>query len=228
MNQDTNIKIQSNEWEIDNLPNRLTLFRVALIPIIVGLLFATTINTPNSIGRSFYFNYASCIFFIMASITDFFDGFFARKYNIVTVFGSFLDPIADKFLVISSLIMLLALSRIHPLVVLILVLRELYITALRLFALEKGISVPVSTLGKWKTATQMIGIPMLMAFDRPFEIDLPFIGTICIVFASAISLYSALEYSLGLIKKIEKLRKEKRKLKKELKKEIKSESFDQR
>ncbi len=202
-----------NEWEIDNLPNRLTMFRVILIPIILLSLFLNLSTSNFVINNIRTLNYVAAWTFVIASITDFFDGYIARKKNIVTVFGSFLDPIADKFLVISSLIMLQALGRVHVLVVLILVLREMYITALRLLAMEKGLSVPVGTLGKWKTATQMVGIPLLMANDIPFGLNMPLIGTVAIYLASIFSLYSALEYSIGLIKKIQKLRL-KRKLEK--------------
>ena len=192
---------KSNEWEIDNLPNRITIFRVVLIPIILLSLYLNT-NTPIS-----SLNYIAAWTFVLASISDFFDGYYARKHKLITVFGSFLDPIADKFLVISSLIMLLALHRIHVLVVLILVMREMYITALRLLAMEKGLSVPVGTLGKWKTATQMVGIPFLMANDYPLGINMPLIGNILLYLATIFSLYSALEYSLGFIKKIKKRKK---------------------
>jgi CDP-diacylglycerol--glycerol-3-phosphate 3-phosphatidyltransferase len=145
----------SNEWEIDNLPNRLTMFRVILIPIIVFSMFSVLVNYQWARQHTKLLNYVAAWTFVAASITDFLDGFIARRKNIVTVFGSFLDPIADKFLVISALIMLLAMNRVNVLVVLILVLREMYITALRLLAIEKGLSVPVGALGKWKTATQM-------------------------------------------------------------------------
>ncbi|MFA6239172.1 MAG: CDP-diacylglycerol--glycerol-3-phosphate 3-phosphatidyltransferase [Bacteriovorax sp.] len=219
-----------NEWEIDNLPNRLTMFRIVLIPIILLSLFFNFSSDPDIIAHIKFLNYLAAWTFVVASITDFFDGYIARKKNIVTVFGSFLDPIADKFLVISSLIMLLALARVHVLIVLILVLREMYITALRLLAMEKGLSVPVGTLGKWKTATQMVGVPLLMANDKPWGLDMPLLGTIAIYLASLFSLYSALEYSVGLIKKIQKLRKERamkrreaRRAAKKSKKEIKSE-----
>lgn len=203
-----------NEWEIDNLPNRLTMLRVILIPIILLSLFFNLSTSPWVIEHIKLLNYTAAWTFVAASITDFFDGYIARKKNIVTVFGSFLDPIADKFLVISSLIMLLALGRVHVLIVLVLVLREMYITALRLLAMEKGLSVPVGTLGKWKTATQMVGIPLLMANDKPWGLDMALLGTIAIYLASLFSLYSALEYSAGLVKKIQKLRKEKKKQKK--------------
>lgn len=209
------------EWDIDNLPNRLTMLRIILIPIILLSLFFNTTSLPWVGDYSKLLNYIGAWTFVLASVTDFFDGYIARKKNIVTVFGSFLDPIADKFLVISSLIMLLALGRVHVLIVLILVLREMYITALRLLAIEKGLSVPVGALGKWKTATQMVGIPLLMANDKPWGLDMPLLGTIAIYLASIFSLYSALEYSLGLIKKLQKLRKEIKRRKKEAKKEAK-------
>ena len=207
-----------NEWEIDNLPNRLTMLRVVLIPIILLSLYFNLTSIPWVVAHTKLLNYIAAWTFVAASITDFFDGYIARKKNIVTVFGSFLDPIADKFLVISSLIMLQALGRVHVIIVLILVLREMYITALRLLAMEKGLSVPVGTLGKWKTATQMVGIPFLMANDIPWGLNMPVIGTIAIYLASIFSLYSALEYSLGLVRKIQKIRKENRKKRKEAKK----------
>ncbi len=211
-----------NEWEIDNLPNRLTIFRVILIPIILGSLYFSHTAGSWSLAHIKLLNYIAAWTFVAASITDFFDGYIARKKNIVTVFGSFLDPIADKFLVISSLIMLQALGRVHVFVVLILVLREMYITALRLLAMEKGLIVPVGTLGKWKTATQMVGIPLLMANDLPFGINMPLLGDIAIYLASIFSLYSALEYSIGLIKKIQKLKKENRQKRREVNKKGKT------
>jgi CDP-diacylglycerol--glycerol-3-phosphate 3-phosphatidyltransferase len=197
-----------NEWEIDNLPNRLTMLRVILIPIILLSLFFTTTSYSWAIDHTKLLNYIAAWTFVAASITDFLDGYIARKKNIVTVFGSFLDPIADKFLVISTLIMLLALGRVHVLIVLVLTLREKYITALRLLAMEKGLTVPVGTLGKWKTASQMVGIPFLIANDIPWGINMPLLGLILIYLASLFSLYSALEYSVGLTRKIQKLRKE--------------------
>ena len=203
----------SNEWEIDNLPNRLTMFRVILIPVIIFSMYAVQVQYEWAQTHTKLLNYIAAWTFVAASITDFLDGFIARKKNIVTVFGSFLDPIADKFLVISALIMLQAMNRVHVLIVLILVLREMYITALRLLAMEKGISVPVGTLGKWKTATQMVGIPFLMANDVFMGINMTLLGEIAIYLASIFSVYSAGEYSFGLIRKIQKIRKEKKRQK---------------
>jgi CDP-diacylglycerol--glycerol-3-phosphate 3-phosphatidyltransferase len=198
-----------NEWQINNLPNKLTIFRVALIPIIIGCLLLSLGQLSWIIKNKIFLGYIAGWTFVAASITDFLDGYIARKRKIVTVFGSFIDPVADKFLVVSSLIMLLALDRLHVLVVIILVLREIYITALRLLAYERGLSLPVANLAKWKTAFQMIGIPMLMPNDLPWGLPMPFVGKICVYLAALISIYSALQYSLGLLKNLKEARKEK-------------------
>ncbi|EQC46385.1 CDP-diacylglycerol--glycerol-3-phosphate 3-phosphatidyltransferase [Bacteriovorax sp. BSW11_IV] len=202
-----------HEWEIDNLPNRLTIFRMILIPIIIGALFICSTDLLVPYHKTL--GYVAAWTFVVASITDFFDGYIARKRKIVTVFGSFLDPIADKFLVVSSLILLEALGRVHSIIVVILVLREMYITSLRLLATERGLSVPVGSLGKWKTTFQMLAIPFLMANDHPFGIPMPIIGTIFIFLASFFSLYSALEYSSSTIKKLASARKQTKLAKKE-------------
>lgn len=196
-------KSQEKEWEIDNLPNRLTGFRMLLIPIIITGLILNNTDISWIAPYKLKLGYMAAWTFVLASITDFLDGYIARKRGIVTVFGSFLDPIADKFLVVSSLILLGELHRINSIIVLILVLREMYITSLRLLASERGFIVPVGKLGKWKTATQMVGIPFLMAYDHPWGIPMPFLGTACIYLASIFSIYSALQYSLGLVKKIQ-------------------------
>ncbi len=197
----------SHEWEINNLPNRLTIFRVLLIPIIIGSMFLGTLTWEAIVPWHKTLGYIAAWTFVAASITDFFDGYIARKRNIVTVFGSFLDPIADKFLVISSLVMLQELGRLPGLLVVVLVLRELYITSLRLLATERGLKIPVGQAGKWKTATQMVGVPFLMAYDHPFGIPMPEIGFALIALASLLSVFSALEYSLGLLRKIKAKRK---------------------
>ena len=202
------------EWSIDNLPNRLTIFRVILVPVVVGCLFFGSSAMSASLELKSTLGWIAAWVFVIASITDFFDGYIARKRNLETVFGSFLDPIADKFLVVSSIIMLQSLERIPVLIVVILILREFYITSLRLLAGERGLSVPVGKLGKWKTATQMVGLPMLMAYESPYGIPFPIMGTIAIYISSIISVYSATEYSIQLVKKIKLKRQEKKEEKK--------------
>jgi CDP-diacylglycerol--glycerol-3-phosphate 3-phosphatidyltransferase len=200
----------SGEWEIDNLPNRLTLFRVAMVPVVIGCLYVNILPFEWASNKGEIFGWIACWTFVAASITDFFDGWIARRRNIVTVFGSFLDPIADKFLVVSSLLMLQALERIPAIIVVILVLREFYITSLRLLAKERGISIPVSEIGKWKTAMQMVGIPFLMAYTKPWGIPMGLIGSILMYGSSIISLYSAFDYTFHLFIKIKELRKQKK------------------
>ena len=199
----SSLSTANTEWQIDNLPNRITMFRVILIPVICTPLFINVLKLESFSQYTHFFNYFSAWTFVFAGITDFLDGYFARKRNIVTVFGSFLDPIADKFLVVSCLLLLQELGRIPVLIVIILVLREIYITALRLLAVERGLIIPVGKLGKWKTTFQMFAIAWLMTDDRPWGlIPFPEMGTVAIYLASGISLYSALEYSKGLISKI--------------------------
>ena len=209
--------MDKNDLEIDNLPNRLTFFRMLMIPVVVLALYFTEDAPDWLLPYQDYLGHLACWIFVVASITDFLDGYIARKRNIVTVFGSFLDPIADKFLVVSAMIMLMGLDRIHPIVVIILVLREMYMTSLRLLAMTEEVDVPVSQLGKWKTGTQMVALPMLMIYDEFLWMDLPIIGTILIYISAFISLWSALRYSISMIKKLQEKRAEKKRLKKELK-----------
>lgn len=212
--------MEKNDLEIDNLPNRLTFFRMLMIPVVVLLLYFSD-QTPSWLKN--YQNllgHLACWIFVVASITDFFDGYIARKRNIVTVFGSFLDPIADKFLVVSGLIMLTALERVHPVVVIILVLREMYMTSLRLLALTEEVEIPVSPMGKWKTATQMVAMPMLMIYEKFLGIDMKFLGTILIYIAAFLSLWSALLYSLSMLKKLREKRAQKKKKKQQIRENV--------
>ncbi len=206
--------MEKNDLEIDNLPNRLTIFRMLMIPVIVLTLYFDKDTPTDLISYRKYLGHIACWIFVAAALTDFLDGYIARKRNIVTVFGSFLDPIADKFLVVASLIMLLALDRVNAVVVIILVLREMYMTSLRLLAMTEDISVPVSSLGKWKTTAQMVAIPMLMIHEKFLGLPLPIIGTVLIYVSAFLSFLSALLYSLSMIKKLREARVEKKRLKK--------------
>lgn len=209
--------MEKNDLEIDNLPNRLTIFRMLMIPVVVIALYFTKFPVEMVTPFQKYLGIIAGWIFVAASLTDFLDGYIARKRNIVTVFGSFLDPIADKFLVVSSIIMLLGIDRIHPITVIILVLREMYMTSLRLLALTEDVDVPVSWLGKWKTGTQMVALPMLMVHENYLWMNMALIGTILLYVSVLLSLWSALLYSISMIKKLKAKRAEKKKLKKELK-----------
>mgnify|MGYP002624211904 CR=1 FL=1 len=213
---------EKDDLEIDNLPNRLTIFRMLLIPLVVGSLFIAGQDFVWAIQIKTNLGWFAGWIFTIASITDFFDGYIARKKNIVTVFGSFLDHIDEKFLVVCFLIMLIYFGRVHALIVIILVLRELYITYLRLLAHSEGISVPVNSMGKWKTVIQMIATPMLMIYETWWIIPFDLLGTVLIYLASAISIASATIYSLGVVVKLKEVRKQKRLLRKQKKQEQKN------
>ena len=193
-------------WQVDNLPNRLTFFRLCLMPVVVIFLILCRYESPS---QRHLFGLLTAILFIIASITDFFDGHIARKKKMVTIFGSFLDPIADKFLVVSSLIMLLSLQRISDWAVIVLVLREMYMMSLRQFAITEGINVPVNDIGKWKTVCQMTAIPMLMVYQKWWIFDWRLIGTLLIYLACFLSIISSLVYSFKLINKLQIVWKEK-------------------
>jgi CDP-diacylglycerol--glycerol-3-phosphate 3-phosphatidyltransferase len=198
-----------DDLEIDNLPNRLTIIRIIMIPIVVFLLFLSGSTFQFSAEKTSLFGWIAGWLFTLASITDFFDGYIARKRNIVTVFGSFLDPIADKFLTVSSLIMLQSLNRINSIIVIILVLREMYMTSLRLLANNEGVNIPVNNMGKWKTAIQMAGIPMLMVNETWHIIPFPIIGILLIYLAGLLSLWSAIQYTLNMVQKLKSKKSQK-------------------
>jgi CDP-diacylglycerol--glycerol-3-phosphate 3-phosphatidyltransferase len=204
-----------NDLEIDNLPNRITIFRVLLIPIVIGLLYVANLEIESITPQlKSTLGWIAAWIFVAASITDFFDGYIARKRGIVTVFGSFIDPIADKFLTVSSLIMLQSLDRIPSPVVILLVLREMYMTSLRLLAMNEGITVPVNNLGKWKTAIMMMGIPMIMCNEPWWIFNFPIMGIVFVYVAACISLWSAILYSISMVQKLKTdrmLKREKRK-----------------
>ncbi len=131
-----------------NLPNKLSIIRVALIPVIVILLYQQSDVCRIIAGA----------LFIIASLTDFLDGYIARKYNLVTNFGKFIDPVADKLLVLTTLIMLLHRGQTEAWIIIIILCRELAVDGLRLVAVTQGKVIAASPFGKIKTTCQMIMI----------------------------------------------------------------------
>lgn len=138
-----------------NLPNKLTLFRVILIPFFVVCLL---IDPENQTLR-----YVADAIFIIASLTDMLDGKIARKYNLVTNFGKFMDPLADKLLVCSAMICLISTGQLAAWIVIIIVAREFIISGYRLIAVENGVVIAANYWGKFKTVFQMIMIIVLVA-----------------------------------------------------------------
>ena len=166
-----------------NLPNKLTLFRVILIPFFVFFLLA-----PYFEG---YGNYIAVAVFIVASITDFLDGKIARKYNLVTNFGKFMDPLADKLLVSSALICLVALNKIPAWVVIVIIAREFIISGFRLVAADNGVVIAASYWGKFKTAFQMVTVIVLI-LNIPGEV-FAVIGTVLIYISLVLTVISLID-----------------------------------
>ena len=170
-----------------NIPNILTLGRIALIPVFIGVFYL-----PDAWVGMEQKNVLATIFFIAAAITDWLDGYLARVLKQVSAFGAFLDPVADKLMVAASLIMLVQLGRVDILVSIIIIGREITISALREWMAREGqsASVAVATIGKLKTAAQMTAIPMLLYYAPVFGVDMYIVGSILIYVAAALTLWS--------------------------------------
>lgn len=181
--------------DIVNIPNLLTLFRIALIPVVCWLIYD---GTPISCLWAFFF-------FWVASVTDWLDGYIARKQNLVSITGKFLDPLADKLLVMASLIMLVGLGRVPGWIVILLLSREITITSLRALASSEGMVIAAGEGGKMKTALQMVGlIGLLVHFT--YEVNWGFIsakvnfhilGLWLIIVSLFFSIGSAVDYFRG-------------------------------
>ena len=149
-----------------NLPNKLTMSRVIAIPIFIAFFMLSFRNAKAIHLFNTYeidiFRLLSGLTFLLASITDYFDGKLARKYNLITNFGKLMDPLADKMIVVTALILLVESKEIHFICMLIVVLREIIISSIRLIALEENVVIAASIWGKLKTATQMIAITLML------------------------------------------------------------------
>lgn len=175
-----------------NIPILLTWLRVALIPLVVGVFYLPgTWLTPFDKGL------AATVIFIVAAVTDWFDGFLARRWNETSAFGAFLDPVADKLMVAGALLVLVQLDRVNAAVAFIIIGREIAISALREWMAQLGASksVAVSSLGKIKTTAQMSAIPMLLYYDKLFGvIDLRFWGGWLMGVAAVLTVWSMFYY----------------------------------
>ena len=168
-----------------NLPNKLTLLRVFMIPIFLVVLFLA----PDHVNR-----YVAVVIFIVASLTDMLDGKIARKYNLVSNFGKFMDPLADKLLVMSALVSMVALEDLAAWVVIIILAREFAITGFRTLAMEANIVMAASWWGKVKTTTQMIMIPVVL-LQLPFSC-MPVVENILVALAVFFTIFSGADYMI--------------------------------
>ena len=169
----------------------LTWIRIVLIPLVVGVYFL-----PESVVSEHMQNVFGAVVFIIAAITDAFDGYLARKWNQTSSFGAFLDPVADKLMVSAALIVLVAMGRSHPIIALVIIGREITISALREWMASIGArnSVAVNSLGKLKTIAQMTAIPMLLFNDTLLGLDMRLLGNVLIWVAAVLTVWSMCYY----------------------------------
>jgi cardiolipin synthase len=174
-----------------NAPNLVTFSRIVLIPVIIGIFYV-----PDSWLSEYGRNIAATGLFIFAGITDWLDGYLARRLNQMSAFGAFLDPVADKLIVVAALLALLYLNRVDMIVALIIVGREIAISALREWMAKVGQakSVAVAFIGKLKTVAQMVAIPLLLYHDQLLGIDCQWLGTVLINVAAVLTVMSMLYY----------------------------------
>lgn len=166
-----------------NLPNKLTILRMIMIPFFVFFLLYQG-------GENTVFRMISLVIFVVASFTDLLDGKIARKYNLVTNFGKFMDPLADKLLVCSALICLIDLNQIPAWMVIIIISREFIISGFRLVASDNGVVIAASYWGKFKTVFQMAAVIVLI-LDLP---QLALLGTVLIWIALILTVVSLVDY----------------------------------
>ena len=180
-----------------SLPNKLTMSRVVAIPIFI-VLFMLSFKNIGSINIGAYsidiFRFLAAIVFVIASITDYFDGKIARKYNLISNFGKLMDPLADKMLVVTALLLLTESREVHFLCTLIVVLRELTISSIRLIALEKNVVIAASIWGKLKTSTQMIALVMILFNLHTINKPLYFITFTVFYISTAFVIISLVDY----------------------------------
>ena len=176
-----------------NVPNLVTLSRIVLIPILIGIFYL-----PEGTLTREHQNIIATAIFILAGITDWLDGYLARRLNQMSAFGAFLDPVADKLIVVAALVVLLHLEppRVHAFVALIIIGREIAISALREWMAKVGQakSVAVAFVGKLKTVSQMVAIPLLLFHEHLFGLDCQWLGTILINVAAVLTVISMLYY----------------------------------
>ena len=190
-----------------NLPNKLTIFRIIVTVVIIFIMLFPFYNiniqfpefiingSKNEIVVNSKYIIAG-ILFIIASVTDFFDGYIARKYNMITDEGKMLDAIADKILVNSILIILSSTGFIHPIIPVIIIIRDSVVNSIKMLAGNKGKVVAAINTGKWKTACLMVGIVLTLFYNLPFEMWNINVSDALLIIATILSIISGIQYYL--------------------------------
>lgn len=175
-----------------NLPNAISILRIFTAPVLILLLL-----TPDR-----KINLIAAIIFSVAALTDWLDGYLARKMSVETSFGKFLDPLADKLLIVTCLIMLIPLGRAPAWLVALIIGREIAVTGLRSVAILEGIVIAATGLGKYKTAFQIASVIALILHYNFLSIDFQSVGTVLLYLALILTLWSGIDYFMRFLKTI--------------------------
>ena len=174
-----------------NLPNTITVARCAAVPVMIALLWEKPDRTMGMVA---------CVVFVIAMLSDILDGYLARKWNLQSVVGAFLDPLADKLMVLATLIMLIPHGWVPAWMVIVLESRELAISGLRSIAMSEGMVIAAGSLGKFKTAYQSTALGFLLWHHPTFGFDVHSVGIMLLWVSMFFSVASALEYAIGFWK----------------------------
>jgi CDP-diacylglycerol---glycerol-3-phosphate 3-phosphatidyltransferase len=177
-----------------NLPNTITLLRIGIVPVLFFLLLS-----PGTV-----WSLILAALFILAALTDLLDGYVARRYHIVTTMGKFLDPIADKLIINTAMIMMIPIGRIPAWIVAIIIIRDFIVDGVRSIASSGGIVIPASPLGKQKTLCQVFAISALIIHYPLFGADAHTVGIFILYIALVLTVYSGMDYFLSFYKEIVK------------------------
>ena len=180
--------------EIFNLPNIITLIRISVVPFLFILL-----TEPGE-----FWSLILAILFAVASITDMLDGYLARKYNMITTMGKFLDPLADKLIVNTAMILMIPIGRIPAWIVAVTIIRDLIVDGIRSIASSEGLYIQASTLGKQKTIAQLFAVTALMVWYPFFGVNSYIVGMALLYIALLLTIYSGLDYLVKFYRRAKK------------------------
>jgi len=188
------LTVNENRGQFLNLPNIITMLRVVIIPVLFFLL-----ADPGRV-----WSLIIAILFILAALTDLLDGYVARKYKIVTNIGKFLDPIADKLIVNTAMILMIPIGRIPAWVVAVIIIRDFIVDGIRTIATSEGIVIEASKLGKRKTLCQIFAVSALMIHYPFLWADAHIVGTVILYLALILTVHSGLDYVIKFYRQIKK------------------------
>lgn len=186
------LPISTERGALLNVPNTITMLRVTVIPVLFFLLLS-----PGETG-----SLVIATLFVIAALTDFLDGYVARKYEIVTVMGKYLDPIADKLIINAAMILMIPIGRIPAWIVAVIITRDFVVDGIRTIASSEGSVIQASMLGKQKTICQVFAVSALMIHYPFLGVDAHVVGTVILYLALVLSVWSGMEYFMKFYREI--------------------------